>query len=330
LHALIESACADLGAEVKAGPILAETQRNLYDGVPLDEVYKSAILAARAMIEKDPAYAYVTARLLLHTVRREVLGEEVTQAQMQTRYAEYFPQFIKYGIEAELLDEKLGLFDLKHDRGGMVDVEFIVQYLVLARSHGEPRLLGNLGNIALLRIAGELGLIEAKLAGEVGDAYRRFRKLQHGLRLNNAEFAPFLGMERSGLLQDRAKRRKYGLPVEQRMPKLGDAPSRQFNYLRHDADFATADITISTVADQTPIAPGYKVSDVTRDGRRTARFVTEAPVLPFSSIRLNSWSTPRQRESGPRSGIARMLLARGVPVDFEDCIFHAEQLQQSR
>ncbi len=82
-----------------------------------------------------------------------------------------------------------GLFDLKHDRGGMVDVEFIVQYLVLAHAHEQPRLLGNLGNIALLRIAGELGLIDAQLAGEVGDAYRRFRKLQHELRLNNAEFA---------------------------------------------------------------------------------------------------------------------------------------------
>ncbi len=87
--------------------------KNLYDGVPLDEVYKSAILAARAMIETDPAYAYVTARLLLHTVRREVLGEEVTQAQMDSRYAEYFPRFIKYGIEAELLDDKLALFDVK-------------------------------------------------------------------------------------------------------------------------------------------------------------------------------------------------------------------------
>jgi ribonucleoside-diphosphate reductase alpha chain len=113
LHSLISAACVGLGEHVSADAIHAETVKNLYDGVPLDEVYKSAILAARAMIEQDPAYAYVTARLLLHTVRREVLGEEVTQAQMQTRYAEYFPQFIKYGIEAELLDEKLGLFDLK-------------------------------------------------------------------------------------------------------------------------------------------------------------------------------------------------------------------------
>jgi ribonucleoside-diphosphate reductase alpha chain len=118
IRSLVESACAGL-AEVSAGAILEETVKNLYDGVPLDEVYKSTILAARALIEKEPAYTYVTARLLLHTLRREVLGEEVTQAQMQGdggldgRYAEYFPRFIRYGIDAELLDEKLALFDLK-------------------------------------------------------------------------------------------------------------------------------------------------------------------------------------------------------------------------
>jgi glutamate-ammonia-ligase adenylyltransferase len=81
------------------------------------------------------------------------------------------------------------LFDLKHDRGGMVDVEFIVQFLVLAHAHTQPRLLGNLGNIALLHIAGELGLVDARLAAEVADAYRIFRRLQHELRLNNATYA---------------------------------------------------------------------------------------------------------------------------------------------
>jgi ribonucleoside-diphosphate reductase alpha chain len=111
--ALVESACVGLADYVSADAILAETVKNLYDGVPLEEVYKSAILAARALIEKDPAYSTVTARLLLHTIRHEVLGEEVTQAQMTVRYAEYFPKFIKYGIEAELLDDKLALFDLK-------------------------------------------------------------------------------------------------------------------------------------------------------------------------------------------------------------------------
>ncbi|MCS6944514.1 MAG: ribonucleoside-diphosphate reductase subunit alpha [Sutterellaceae bacterium] len=112
LRALVESACEGLTEYVAADVILNETVKNLYDGVPLQEVYKSVILAARALIEKDPAYTYVTARLLLHTLRREALGEEVTQAQMRERYAEYFPQFIKYGIQVELLDERLAQFDL--------------------------------------------------------------------------------------------------------------------------------------------------------------------------------------------------------------------------
>lgn len=112
LRDLVETACAGLGADVKAEPILAETRRNLYDGVPLDEVFKAAIMAARTLIEKEPAYTRATARLLLHTIRREILGEDVTQAQMAARYAEYFPQFIKKGVEAELLDEKLLQFDL--------------------------------------------------------------------------------------------------------------------------------------------------------------------------------------------------------------------------
>jgi ribonucleoside-diphosphate reductase alpha chain len=112
LQSLVESACAGLGADVKAEPILAETRRNLYDGVPIDEVYKASILAARTLIEKDPAYSRATARLLLHTIRREILGGEVTQAQMGERYAEYFPLYIKKGVQAELLDDKLLQFDL--------------------------------------------------------------------------------------------------------------------------------------------------------------------------------------------------------------------------
>jgi ribonucleoside-diphosphate reductase alpha chain len=112
LQALIEASCANLGADVKPDPIVAETMRNLYDGVPIDEVYKASILAARTLIEKDPDYTYATARLLMHTIRREVLGEEVNQEDMAIRYAEYFPQFIDKGVQNELLDEKLQQFDL--------------------------------------------------------------------------------------------------------------------------------------------------------------------------------------------------------------------------
>ena len=113
LRVLMTTACAGLGDDVQPDVILSETLRNLYDGVPLAEVYKAAILAARTKIELDPDYTYVTARLLLHTMAREVLGEEVTREQLATRYADYFPQFIKQGVEAELLDEKLLQFDLR-------------------------------------------------------------------------------------------------------------------------------------------------------------------------------------------------------------------------
>lgn len=112
LTAVVISACADLGADVKPEPILAETKRNLYDGVPIEEVHKAAILAARTLIEKDPGYTRATARLLMHTIRKEVLGEDVLQGDMTARYAEYFPGFIKKGVQAELLDEELLQFDL--------------------------------------------------------------------------------------------------------------------------------------------------------------------------------------------------------------------------
>ncbi|MFO1222754.1 MAG: ribonucleoside-diphosphate reductase subunit alpha [Burkholderiaceae bacterium] len=112
LQALVDAACAGLGDDVSAQPILAETCRNLYDGVPIDEVHKAAILAARTLIEKEPAYTRATARLLLHTIRKEVLGEEVVQAGMAQRYAQYFPEFVARGVAAELLDPALAQFDL--------------------------------------------------------------------------------------------------------------------------------------------------------------------------------------------------------------------------
>ncbi|MCW5575480.1 MAG: ribonucleoside-diphosphate reductase subunit alpha [Burkholderiales bacterium] len=113
ITALVESACAGLGRDVSAQPILEAMQRDLYEGVPIEEVRKSLILAARGLIEQDPGYSYVTARLLMHTMRLETLGEEVTQAEMATRYAAYLPEFIQKGIAAELLDERLGAYDMK-------------------------------------------------------------------------------------------------------------------------------------------------------------------------------------------------------------------------
>jgi ribonucleoside-diphosphate reductase alpha chain len=110
---LIGAACAGLEKHVDADAILNETLKNLYDGVPVEELHKSAILAARALMEKDPAYTQVTARILLHTIRKEVFGREVPQAGAAAEYITYFPKYIAKGIENELLDEELGKFDLQ-------------------------------------------------------------------------------------------------------------------------------------------------------------------------------------------------------------------------
>ncbi|MDQ5850453.1 MAG: bifunctional [glutamate--ammonia ligase]-adenylyl-L-tyrosine phosphorylase/[glutamate--ammonia-ligase] adenylyltransferase [Pseudomonadota bacterium] len=82
-----------------------------------------------------------------------------------------------------------GLFDLKHDVGGMIDIEFTVQFLVLAHAPRFASLTKNLGNIALLGMAGELGLVGGDLAARCQTAYREFRRLQHALRLNGAKYA---------------------------------------------------------------------------------------------------------------------------------------------
>jgi len=78
-----------------------------------------------------------------------------------------------------------GLFDIKHDSGGMVDIEFMVQYLVLAYAHEHPQLSANVGNLALLKLAGELGLIPGELGEQIRLLYRELRQIQHRMRLNS-------------------------------------------------------------------------------------------------------------------------------------------------
>jgi glutamate-ammonia-ligase adenylyltransferase len=76
-------------------------------------------------------------------------------------------------------------FDIKHDSGGMVDIEFMVQYLVLAYSAQHPELTANSGNLALLKKAAELGLIDREASEQVRETYRELRRIQHEMRLNN-------------------------------------------------------------------------------------------------------------------------------------------------
>jgi glutamate-ammonia-ligase adenylyltransferase len=114
-----------------------------------------------------------------HDIRVEILRQRRDLADLKREVLE---------MRQKMYDAHAGkseLFDLKHDPGGLIDVEFIVQTLVLGHSADHPELTANRGNIALLRFAAEAGLIPAPLAEEVRDAYREYRRMQHALRLNS-------------------------------------------------------------------------------------------------------------------------------------------------
>ena len=164
------------------------------------------------------------------------------------------------------------------------------------------------------------------------------RLVDNGSFVNNMEFAPMIGMDRQGLLTDRTKRRKAGLPAELRPAKLEDTAAQARNYI--GADWVTADITVSTDADQTLVAPGRMVSDVVRDGRRTSRFVTESPVLNFFSIQSARYEQTRRMHNGVElvvfhdpghdRNVPRMLDALSASLDYFQANFSPYQFTQAR
>ena len=160
----------------------------------------------------------------------------------------------------------------------------------------------------------------------------------NGTFLNNTEFAPAIGMGRSGLLQDRATRRKYGLPPELRPARLDDPAGVRTNYV--GVSWTTADITVSTVADQTPIAPGRKTVDRIEGGRRTARFVSDAPILAFFSVQSARYAEAHRRHAGVDLAVYyhpahtwnvnRILDALQRSLDYDQANFGPYQFDQAR
>ena len=167
----------------------------------------------------------------------------------------------------------------------------------------------------------------------------------NGSFLNNFDIAPLIGMGRDSLLQDRAKRRKHGLPPELRPAKLEDESARAHHYLRHDSDWVTAQITLSTDADQTPVAPGTTVSDTTASGRRTVVTRTEAPIQNFFSLQSARYAVRRDAWKGPDgravelavyhhpshdTNVTRMLDAMKVSLEVFSERFSPFQFRQAR
>lgn len=124
------------------------------------------------------------------------------------------------------------------------------------------------------------------------------RVVANGTFINNFEISPEIGMSRDALLRDRSKRRKYGLPADLRPAKLEDTAADAHNYLRHDSDWVTAQLTVTTDADQTPVAPGYTVSDTVTGNRRTLVTRTDAPIANFFSIQSARYAIKKDAWTG--------------------------------
>lgn len=160
----------------------------------------------------------------------------------------------------------------------------------------------------------------------------------NGTFVNNTEFAPIIGMTRNGLLTDRTKRRQQGLPDELRPAKLEDLSAVSRKYV--DADWVTADITVTTDADQVPVAPGVRVSETVRDGRKTARFVSDAPILSFFSIQSARYAIARRNHKGVdlsvyyhpghEWNVPAMLNALATGLDYFQPNFGPYQFKQAR
>ncbi len=166
------------------------------------------------------------------------------------------------------------------------------------------------------------------------------RLVANGTFLDDFELAPRLGMDRDSLLQDRAKRRKHGLPAELRPAKLEDEGARASHYLRNDSDWVTADITVSTDADQMPIAPGYRMSENVSNGRRTIHYRTEAPILQFFSMQSAAYAVKRDRfqdvelavyyDPAHAYNVDRMIAAMKLSLDYAGKNFSPFQFRQLR
>jgi aminopeptidase N len=175
------------------------------------------------------------------------------------------------------------------------------------------------------------------------------RIVANGTFVNNQLLTPFFGMSRDALLQDRAKRRKHGLPPELRLAKLEDQSANAHHYLRSDTDFVNAELTLSTAADQVPVAPGYLVSDTlldTPDGKRRQIVTkTDAPIHNYFSMQSGYYAIRKDQWTGkdgktvdlavyyhpPHAyNVQRMIDAMKVSLGMFSARFSPYQFRQAR
>ncbi|WP_408936528.1 ribonucleotide reductase N-terminal alpha domain-containing protein [Coxiella-like endosymbiont] len=184
LTRIVHLACSDL-EDVDANKILEETKANLFDGVALKEIYKALVMTARTLVENEPNYTYVTARLLLHDLYNEALnGLNIPHDLMHEEIAQYYPEafkiFIQKGIETKHLDSNLNNFDL-NSLSQVLEPEYDQQFTYLSLQtlydrylihHHQVRI--ELPQVFFMRVAMGLAQSEKKTAPNMQLNFIRF------------------------------------------------------------------------------------------------------------------------------------------------------------
>ena len=339
----------DLGLRVRFARATRERQR-----APL----AIAGIAAVAMAATG-AYAYHNIKTLNRYETSD--GVEKLTADFERKYLQYEglprPVVTKVTLDAQLFpDEKRllvnGRYDLRNDtaapirdlhiRSGDRDAEWLKLELAGARLVSDdarfnyrvyrfdtPLAPGATSSLMFTSRIWHRGFRAARPATDI---------IENGTFANNFQFAPIIGMGRNGLLSDRTQRRRQGLPAELRMAKLEDQAATARNYI--GTDWVQSDITLTTDAGQTPIAPGNQVSDVTRNGRRTARFVSPTPILNFFSIQSSDYRIARRNHNGVDLAVyyqrghdwnvPKMLKAMAASLDYYRANFGPYQFNYAR
>jgi ABC-2 type transport system permease protein len=335
-------------------------------GIRLRRMRRNASPASLAIVGVAAAAMAATGVYAYHNIKQ--LNRYETSDQAEKYSADYEKKYLKYEalprpvITEVTLDVQLypkdrrllanGRYDLRNDtdapiadlhvRDGNRDIEYLKLEVAGARVVSDDKKFG----YRIYRFDRPLAPGETTSLTFSSQLWRRgFRALQpatdvieNGTFANNSDFAPIIGMSRQGLLNDRTQRRRQGLPAELRPAKLEDMRATARNYV--DADWVLSDITLATDADQTPIAPGSRVSDVTQGDRRTARFVSGAPILYFFSVQSADYKLAGRNHNGINLSVyyheghdwnvPKMLNAMAASLDYYRANFGPYQFNYAR
>ncbi|HEX6086588.1 MAG TPA: ABC transporter permease [Thermoanaerobaculia bacterium] len=343
------------GTEIRLKPRLALARRRLA-GMP-----GVVAVAALLVFAATGAYAFYNTN---------VLNEYQTNEKYEATLAEYEKRYAKYrGLPQPSLEElTLDISLYPQERRAMTRGRYL-----LRNATAQPitdlhlRLLGDTGlELTSVTIPGARPVVDDRkhhyriyrlarpmqpgealpLSFETHRWHRGFRNgkqattiVDNGTFLTEDDFMPFLDTSNFSMIQDPETRREYGLPELTGPPKLEDL-SATTRMSFGNGWVRKSDITLSTDAGQTPIAPGKKISDVTRDGRRTARFVSTAPIRPRFSVQSARYAEKHRRHAGvdftvyyhPEHAwnVDRMLDAMVAALDYYQANFGPYQFDHFR